>query len=85
MNNEQLQDWLANLHEIFFNNSGRNQREQVFIIIFFLKFKYLRHFSQLDQKLKNGVKFFLNWDRKQICYLIILCVILMILDLVNLS
>uniref|UniRef100_A0A914LLM7 PH domain-containing protein n=1 Tax=Meloidogyne incognita TaxID=6306 RepID=A0A914LLM7_MELIC len=31
MNNEQLQDWLANLHEIFFNNSGRNQREQAFL------------------------------------------------------
>ncbi|CAK5031721.1 unnamed protein product [Meloidogyne enterolobii] len=31
MNNEQLQDWLANLHEIFFNESGRNQREQAFL------------------------------------------------------
>uniref|UniRef100_A0A915NJ70 Uncharacterized protein n=1 Tax=Meloidogyne floridensis TaxID=298350 RepID=A0A915NJ70_9BILA len=31
MNNEQLQDWLANLHEIFFNDRGKNQREQAFL------------------------------------------------------
>ncbi|KAL7077023.1 hypothetical protein ACQ4LE_003977 [Meloidogyne hapla] len=31
MNNEQLQDWLANLHKLFFNDGGRNQRDQAFL------------------------------------------------------